>query len=61
MRFMSLQTVREENTWATTVFFVWICSIGVIINHTGGRTDMFFTFGIIPFTFSFAFGLTHLF
>jgi hypothetical protein len=59
MEFTSIQRLNNKDTWAVTWFVLWIVSVGIIINHTGGRTDIFFTIGIIPFSFSLAFGLTH--
>jgi hypothetical protein len=59
MKFSSLQLINQRDTWAATVFVLWIASAGLIINHAGNRTDVFLTVGIMPFSFSIAFGLTH--
>jgi hypothetical protein len=59
MKFISLQQVNMKNTWARTLYFVWILSAGVVINNTGGRTDIFLTFGVMPMSFSLSIGLTH--
>lgn len=59
MKCFSFQHVQKKNTWAVTIFFMWVASTGIIINHTSGRTDIFFTLGVLPFSFSFSFGLTY--
>jgi hypothetical protein len=61
MKFSTIQLHTERDVWALTLYVLWICSVGVIINNVGNRTDIFFTIGIMPVTFSVSFGLTHIF
>lgn len=59
MKFANFQHISDAGTQAFNVYVFWIVSLGIIFNNVGNRTDIFITFGIMPFSFTIALGFTH--
>jgi hypothetical protein len=59
MKFISWQHINDGQTWAVNLGFLYICSVGIVINNIRMRTDVFFTACVLPFSCAVSVGMTH--